>query len=461
MTESHPGATATLPDRSSTEPTAPSAADRRPDEAPAAGGPGVPGTPDTSSSAPGPSPARRSLALPIAITLVAGTVLGGAAGAGTTALVLSQQQPDTSTVTGTPTSITVNDTGDVTAVTAVAAKAAPSIVTVHVSSGQTSAIGSGVVIDDQGHILTNTHVATLEGATNDATIEITDASGRIQQATIVGLDPIVDLAVLQVTDTSGMAPIEFADSSKVNVGDGAVVFGAALGLPNSVSDGVISSANRGITIQSSAVPDSSSTGDGSQDPGNVFDFWGFRNNAPDGSQPQTQTPSASGSGTISVPVFQTDAAINQGNSGGALLDTDGKLIGIVVALANGASSSSGSAGSAGVGFAIPSDVAQRVSSELIATGTATHGLLGATVSNATADDGYAGARIQEVVSGGAAEAAGLKAGDVLTSVDGVVVGDATDLTAWIRAHGAGEKVQIGFVRDGRPQTAEATLGALS
>lgn len=457
MTESHPGTTATLPDRSSTEPTAPSAADRRPDEAPAAGGPGVPGTPDTSSSAPGPAPARRSLALPIAITLVAGTVLGGAAGAGTTALVLSQQQPDTSTVTGTPTSITVNDTGDVTAVTAVAAKAAPSIVTVHVSSGQTSAIGSGVVIDDQGHILTNTHVATLEGATNDATIEITDATGRIQQASIVGLDPIVDLAVLQVKDTSGMAPIEFADSSKVNVGDGAVVFGAALGLPNSVSDGVISSANRGITIQSSAVPDSSSTGESRQDQSNVFDFWGFRND----NQSQTQTTSSSTSGTISVPVFQTDAAINQGNSGGALLDTDGKLIGIVVALANGSSSSTGSAGSAGVGFAIPSDVAQRVASEIIATGSATHGLLGATVSDATAEDGYAGARIQEVVSGGAAEAAGLKAGDVLTSVDGVVVGDATDLTAWIRAHAAGEQVEIGFVRDGRSQTVEATLGALS
>ena len=174
---------------------------------------------------------------------------------------------------------------------------------------------------------------------------------------------------------------------------------------------------------------------------------------------QGQQSSGSVAATINIPVIQTDAAINPGNSGGALLDASGKLIGINVAIAN-AGSTSGQSGSIGVGFALPSNLAKRVSTEIIASGKATHGLLGAKVSDAANAEGSTtvGGRLEEIVAGGAAEKAGLKAGDVVLKFNGFPVTDASDLTALVRTSAAGESVTIQVLRDGKVQDIAVTLG---
>ncbi|MBU4465109.1 MAG: PDZ domain-containing protein, partial [Actinobacteria bacterium] len=168
--------------------------------------------------------------------------------------------------------------------------------------------------------------------------------------------------------------------------------------------------------------------------------------------------------TIKIAVIQTDAAINPGNSGGALVDSAGKLIGINVAIASASgSSSSAQSGSIGVGFSIPSDIAKRISDELIANQTATHGLLGASVQDAASVEGatITGAYIAEVTSGGAAASAGLQKGDIVTAFNGVPVTGSVDLTAQVRAVAAGSTAKVTYVRDGKTQTAEVTLGSLT
>ena len=166
--------------------------------------------------------------------------------------------------------------------------------------------------------------------------------------------------------------------------------------------------------------------------------------------------------SISIPVIQTDAAINPGNSGGALLNGKGELIGINVAIAN-ASETSSTAGNIGVGFALPSNLAKRVSDEIIANGKATHGLLGATVGNAAsaANSTTVGALINEVTAGGAAAKAGLKSGDVITNFNGIPITDANDLTAQVRALAAGGTADLTYVRDGKSVTVSVTVGELS
>jgi putative serine protease PepD len=164
-------------------------------------------------------------------------------------------------------------------------------------------------------------------------------------------------------------------------------------------------------------------------------------------------------------VIQTDAAINPGNSGGALLNSDGSVIGINVAIASSGSTTSGQSGSIGVGFAIPSNVAQRVAKEIIASGTATHGLLGASVADVTEDTNQkdptvVGASIVEITQGGAAEAAGLKVGDIVTNFNGIPITGKTDLTAQVRSVAAGSKATVTYVRGGDASTVDVTLGTL-
>jgi putative serine protease PepD len=194
------------------------------------------------------------------------------------------------------------------------------------------------------------------------------------------------------------------------------------------------------------VPDDGSEGEGDDNPFN-FDIPG--------------QPSNPGAGSISVPVIQTDASINPGNSGGALVNDSGELIGVVVAIAT--AGGGGSSGSIGVGFAIPADLAQRVADELIETGTATHGLLGASVRDASSADGsIVGAVIAEengIVPGGAAEDAGLQPGDIITELDGVTITGSVDLTAQVRLHPAGADAELVYVRDGEEHTVTVTLGS--
>ncbi|MCM3614341.1 trypsin-like peptidase domain-containing protein [Microbacterium enclense] len=405
--------------------------------------------PDSAST-----PARKKSSAPrIAALLVAAALVGGGAGLGGTYAGLSLWGGENASSVSGPTAITVNDPQDVNATAAVASKVVPSVVTISATGTQGGGTGSGVVLSDDGYVLTNTHVVTLDGQTGNAKISVTTSDGKVYAATVVGTDPTYDLAVIKLQNASGLTPIEFADSSKLNVGDATVAVGAPLDLPNTVTTGIVSALNRSIQVASSAAP-SDGSDEQQQEPGQEspfrFDF---------GQGQQSQSASQ----TIKIAVIQTDAAINPGNSGGALVDDQGKLIGINVAIASaGGSSSGGQSGNIGVGFSIPSDIAKRISSEIIENGSATHGLLGASVQDAAAQQGATttGALVAEAVSGGAAQAAGLTKGDVITEFNGIPVTNSIDLTAQVRALAAGAKAEVTYLRGGQQKTAEVTLGSM-
>lgn len=397
---------------------------------------------------------RRPTAALLVATLAIGALIGGAAGAGSYALIDGSGTPVASSSSGSQ-SVTINDTTSVTRTSAVAAKASPSVVTIGVQGDDGAGTGSGVILSKDGYVLTNNHVVTLDGQNAKPTIQVTANDGKIYSAKIVGTDPVYDLAVIKLDDASGLEPIEFGDPNKLNVGDVAIAIGAPLGLAGTVTDGIVSALNRSITVASSAVPDKSgSDSDSNTDkPSNPFGF-----QLPNQDQTQTQAQSS-----ISLAVIQTDASINPGNSGGALLDSDGKLIGINVAIASaGSTSGESQSGSIGVGFAIPSDTAQRIANEIIKSGKASHGLLGASVRDASkvAGSTVAGALLGDISSGGAAEKAGLKTGDIITNFNGHPITNANDLTAQVRSLAANSSVELTYVRDGKSFTVDATLGEL-
>ncbi|MCU1406376.1 MAG: hypothetical protein JWQ43_2679 [Glaciihabitans sp.] len=399
---------------------------------------------------------KRSATVGIIAALAVGALIGGVTGAGVSLWAVNTNSSGTSTASALPAEITVNNPSDATTVTAVAAKASPSVVTISVSGQSASGTGSGVILTDDGYILTNTHVVTLDGAAAGATIRVQTSDGRLLDATLVGTDPIVDLAVIKVDDSADLTPMEFADSSKLNVGDVTVAIGAPLGLANTVTDGIVSALNRSITVASSAAPESSGddTAPANPDAPSPFDFWNFGQDSGSAAAPS--------SATISLPVVQTDASINPGNSGGALLDDEGKLIGINVAIASAGGSST--SGSIGVGFAIPSNLAKRIGDELMAGGTASHGLLGANVEDVTEatqpDATTVGASIKAVVADGAAAAGGIKAGDIITQFNGIPITNPTDLTAQVRVLAGGANAEVTYIRGGKSATTTVTLGTL-
>ncbi|MEB7449028.1 S1C family serine protease [Arthrobacter koreensis] len=380
--------------------------------------------------------------------LIAGLLGGGVAVAADA--ILDDGSPTAGT-TGQSNTVVVNDKDNVNAITAAAVKASPSVVTIEVTGSGSSGSGSGIILDDQGHILTNTHVVTLGGTVADPSIEVQTEDGRVLSATVVGTDPLSDLAVIKV-DSNNLTPATLGDSDNLNVGDSVLAIGAPLGLAGTVTDGIVSTLNRTISVQSSAAPESNS------DSAPEDDGFGFRFAPPDGSS-QNQS---SASNSIYLNVIQTDAAINHGNSGGALVNTDGEVIGVNVAIASASSTSSGEdSGSIGVGFAVPASYAQRVADEIISNGSATHGFLGVSVTPATEGSSSftIGAQVADnPASGTPAARAGLQKGDVVTSVDGIPITDAQSLTAAIRMQAAGSKVTIDYVRDGKSQSTDVTLG---
>jgi len=358
------------------------------------------------------------------VVLVIGAAMGAAVGAGVGIGVYNYWTR--------PAPVVVNNAESVTWVTAAAAKASPSVATISVSSASGGGNGSGVFLTADGYLLTNTHVVTLDGSTSSVNIEVKTYDGHIYPAKVIGTDPTNDLAVIKVLAPIKFTPVEFADSSALNVGDATVAIGAPLGLSNTVTKGIVSALNRTIQVASAAAPDNS-TGGGLQ----------FYNGSGD---------------SINLRVIQTDAAINPGNSGGALLNQQGQLIGINVAIAN----AGGTSGSIGVGFAIPSNVAKRIAQEIMATGTASHGLLGAMVSDSANSDGAAsfsvGAKVIKLTSGGAAEQGGVLEGDIVTKFNGVAVTTASELTAAVRQERAGAKATLELIRDGQTLTLSVVLG---
>ncbi|KHK97383.1 serine protease [Microbacterium mangrovi] len=428
---------------------------------PHAGGAGqpphTPGQPQYRHDA-GGAAQKKSSGTRIAGLIVAAAVVGGVAGLGGAWAGSNLWSSNSASSAAAPQTITVNDKTGVTNTTAIAAKVVPSVVTISVSSGNSGGTGSGVVLSKDGYVLTNTHVVTLDGATSGGTVSVTTSDGHVYGATVVGTDPTYDLAVIKLKNASNLTPIAWGDSSKLNVGDQTVAVGAPLGLSNSVTTGIVSALNRSIEIASSAAPSGgsqdNSNGNGGQNGDSPF-YFDFG---------QGQSPSQS-STTIKIAVLQTDAAINPGNSGGALVDSKGDLIGINVAIAStGSSSSSGAqSGNIGVGFSIPSDIAQRIANDLIKDGKATHGLLGATVADAANVSGATttGAYVEKVTSGGGAEKAGLQKGDVITKFNGVPVTDSVDLTAQVRALAGGATTDLVYTRDGQAHTVKVTLGTFT
>jgi putative serine protease PepD len=336
----------------------------------------------------------------------------------------------------------------------VAAKVVPSVVMLETDVGRQSEEGSGVVLSADGLIMTNNHVIAAAagpakppaggggptppggggppgggplppgggnppagGANNGAPkTTVTFSDGRTAPFTVVGADPTSDIAVIKVQGVSGLTPISLGSSSDLRVGQSVVAIGSPLGLAGTVTTGIVSSLNRPV----------STTGE-------------------------------SGNQYTVLDAIQTDAAINPGNSGGALVNMSGQLVGVNSAIATlGADSPDAQSGSIGLGFAIPVDQAKRIADELISTGKATHASLGIQV---TSDKGTPGAKVVDVVQGGAAANAGVPKNVTVTKVDDRPINSADALVAAVRSKAPGDKVALTYQDpNGGSRTVQVTLG---
>lgn len=342
--------------------------------------------------------------------------LGGLIGAGLTVAALAvagvfaaDTTPTFTVPAATPVVVEGGDTA--TLVSAIARQAIPSIVTVEVGFGDgltapAAASGSGVVYDDAGHIVTNNHVIT------DAEfVRVVYSDGTIYQAEVTGADPLTDLAVLHVAAT-GVPPIPLGNIDEVHIGDVAVAIGNPLGLNGgpSVTSGIVSAFDRRLDV------------------------------------------------TIDEELFgllQTDAPITRGSSGGALLDGEGRLIGITTAI--GVSD----VGAEGLGFAVPVSIVEGVVRDLIAEGVVHHAFIGVKIEPAYEQVGDAqvprGARILDFEGGTGVDRAGVKVGDIITAIDGRRVTGVNDLIATLRTHRAGDVIALSLLHDGEQRTVDVTL----
>lgn len=376
---------------------------------------------------PAQSSAKRRMMAPVAVTAVAAAVLASLG----TAAVTGQFDGDKNSTTTTSSAFgSIGQKSDSSVSVPVASSTvtnpdwqkvtsavAPSVVAIAVTTPEGSGEGSGVVIDDEGHILTNDHV--VAGA-NDDTVQVTLYDGRIYEATITGLDPATDLAVVKLVDPpSDLKSAVFADSADVVVGEPVMAMGNPLGLSNTATTGIVSAVNRPVS---------------------------------------TATTTADQTAVVTNAI-QIDAAINPGNSGGPLFNASGEVIGITSSIAS-LSSGSGQSGSIGLGFAIPANLAQNIGAQLIEAGSAEHAFLGVSLSDGTGTaDGTTrqGAVVESVSDGSPAQKAGLKVGDVIVAIDGEAVTGAESLTGFVRALPADTEVTLTVVRDGEALDVEATL----
>ncbi len=382
-------------------------------------------------------------------------LVGGLVGGGSLYLLDQQNNNTVASSSSQSAPLVVNNTKSVNQVTAAAAKAMPSVVTISATSGSSGGTGSGIILDTEGHILTNTHVVTLDGAAAHATIQVQTSDNKVYDAKIVGTDPLSDLAVIKI-DAPDLVPATLGDSNKINVGDTVIAIGSPLGLNATVTEGIISTLNRTIQVASSAVPETPS--DSAPDQGGDG---GFQFSPPGGGQ-----GNSAATGTVNLNVIQTDAAINPGNSGGALVNAEGQIIGVNVAIASTGSSSDSSSqsGNIGVGFSIPIDHAKQVAQQIIKTGSATHGQLGVTVGGTSASGSSSsfssGATVADVTAESAAAKAGLQKGDVVTQLGNRAISDPAELTAAVREQPGGATVKLDFIRDGKPQSVDVTLDTM-
>ncbi|MFH9492297.1 trypsin-like peptidase domain-containing protein [Streptomyces halstedii] len=378
--------------------------------------------PDTGAEGGKARKGRRGTALAgaVLLALVAGGIGGGVGSyiernGGLTTVELPQAGPDSGG--RAPDSVA-----------GIAARALPGVVTLHVSGSAESGTGTGFVLDSKGHILTNNHVVAPAGSAGHITV--TFSGGETASAEIVGKDSGYDLAVVKVRGVSGLKPLALGNSDNVRVGDPVVAIGAPFDLSNTVTSGIISAKQRPITA-------GGEKGDGSD--------------------------------VSYVDALQTDAPINPGNSGGPLVDTQARVIGInsaIRAADSGTGLDGGQSGSIGLGFAIPVNQAKRVAEELINTGKATHPVIGVTLDmQYTGDGAKVGGKSADgtsaVTPGGPADKAGIKAGDVITQVQGQRVHSGEELIIKIRAHRPGDRLDLRLTRGGEERSMTLTLGSAS
>lgn len=393
------------------------------------------------------------LALLVAMVVTAMIAVGStlALGGGTQ----TAQPAATATTQATAQTVSpVQSSGDAPDWEAVAAAVSPATVTITVESSSSSDIGSGVVYDASGHIVTNYHVisaavssssgtSNTSGSTSGA-ITVTLSDGRLYEATVVGYDQTTDLAVIQLKNPpSDLTVATFGSSADLAVGQSVMAIGSPLGLSDTVTTGVVSALNRPVEVSTSETQET--------DPNDPF-----------GQLPQ-QGQQQSATDSVITNAIQVDASINPGNSGGPLFDASGAVVGINSSIAS-LSSSSDSSGSIGLGFAIPSDLVKSVTDQLISTGTVDHAVLGVTIQSGTATvDGTTriGAEVASVTSGGAAAEAGIKVGDVILSVDGNQVSSAKSLSGYVRRYKSGDSITLEVARDGSVQNVQVTLGSKS
>jgi putative serine protease PepD len=360
------------------------------------------------------------------LALAAVAVGGGAAGAFVATAAAGDRTVISSPIIRPASNSSVSTVADV------ARAVQPSVVSITVSSGNGQAEGSGVILSSDGLILTNNHVVADVGQGSKVQVKFSD--GKTATATIVGTDPATDLAVVRAENVSGLTKATLGDSDKLRVGDAVLAIGSPLGLEGSVTAGIVSALDRTLTV-----------GGQPQQQQQLPPGWGQGGFGQDQGQPQQQS-----AGTTIGGAIQTDAAINPGNSGGALVDASGEVVGI-----NSAIATNGGDGNIGVGFAIPINTAHQVAEQLITSGKATHAFLGVNLADATGD--VEGAVIGSVQSGSPADQAGLKAGDLITKIDGKPVAGADTVVGAIRGYKPGTKVTLTYMRNGSTATATVTL----
>ncbi|NMH91741.1 PDZ domain-containing protein [Pseudonocardia bannensis] len=343
-----------------------------------------------------------------AAALIAGLV-GGGAGFGGAYALLDRGSTSGTALTATPASATTTAVTNGT-VAGAAATATPSTVDIRVETGQGTAEGSGVVLSADGAVLTNNHV--VAGAAGPITVTLAD--GGQHTATVVGTSPSYDLAVIKLQNASNLTPATLGRSQDVQVGQQVVAIGSPQGLSGTVTTGIVSALNRTVSVQGE---------DGS---GIVYNG------------------------------LQTDAPINQGNSGGPLVNLEGQVVGINSAIATARQG----AGSIGLGFAIPVDQARRVAQEIMSSGRATKPVLGVLGGGGGAAGAESGATVSQVQAGSPAAVAGLATGDVVTKVGSATVSDFSDLVARIGSYAPGDKVSLTVKSGGTERTLDVTLGSV-
>lgn len=323
----------------------------------------------------------------------------------------------------------------------VAAAVRPATVSIQADGSGEVGTGSGVIIDQEGHIITNHHV--VSNVLNDGTLTVILSDGRVYHATVVGADQTTDLAVIKLEgNPQNLVAARLASSDSLEVGQPVMAVGSPLGLSDTVTTGVISALDRPVVV-------SGQSSSGSED--NPF------------GQPLPGVQQQEVAEAVVTNAIQIDASINPGNSGGPLFDETGSVIGINSSIASLATGSD-TAGSIGLGFAIPIDLVKNVAQQIIQTGSAQHSMLGVQISSGTTQVGEEtrlGAAVAEVVGGSAADQAGLQAGDVIVGIEGNPVVSGPSLTGFVRRYQQGQTVTLEVVRDGQVQQVEVTLQAKS